>query len=95
MSTMLNLIIQLSSQITLDLYPNPSNEIISVSISGAEGKLGSILISDIYGRQILSITANENGINKINTSQLDNGYYLLRYLVDGEIQVTKSLIVQH
>ncbi len=74
----------------ISLFPNPANDIISVTINSTMlptqniyGKKGTyLLFFDATGRQIKEIAAQE-GENKINIASFQSGIYLCVLAVDG------------
>jgi len=77
------------SSIQTNIYPNPVNDILNISILSA----GTIKIMDLYGRELIYKNV-PSGNSKINTCGLRNGTYSLSISSD---QKTKSfkLIVLH
>ena len=53
------------------VYPNPANDVLNISLSNVD----SITISDINGKQIL--TLDSNTFHQINTSNLQSGIYFI------------------
>ncbi len=73
----------------LVVFPNPANSLISIST--VEGKAPSVVyVCDLQGRIILA----QSGESQIDTRELENGFYLLRCIVEESI-VEERLIVQH
>ncbi|MDD4993598.1 MAG: T9SS type A sorting domain-containing protein [Paludibacter sp.] len=57
----------------ITIYPNPATN--SVSIKAQSGINGEITISDLSGKQVLSVKAQDT---KIDISGLSKGVYLVR-----------------
>lgn len=57
---------------TLQVYPNPVNEIINISFNGWQ----KISVFDVYGKLISSSAANQ--LIQFNTSTLPNGIYFVK-----------------
>lgn len=81
------------------LYPNPSDENLTVEFTLNTGTPASIYVVDVTGRKVMSLTENEfleAGRQKleVNTSSLLPAAYLLVMNSSGKIQ-TKKFIVQH
>lgn len=75
----------------LKFYPNPSHGEFIVK-SGYETPL-SMQVVDVLGRSVLKAQRISKGENRIDTSGLSKGVYLLQFQV-GNNQYTKRLIVE-
>lgn len=76
----------------LSIYPNPANNLITVS-SNAVSNL-SISISDVAGKKIIMQNlTNQNG--EVNVKNLVNGIYFLQVVKDNEIIKTEKIIISH
>ena len=73
----------------ITLYPNPANE--SVFINHNTIDLLSIKILDLAGRTMSDHTTNRT--NRINTSNIDNGVYLVE-IISGEKKSVKKMVIQ-
>ena len=66
----------------VSIYPNPNNGMLFVKCLNSTNSKTSIIINDIYGKEIYNVTSKENFENtplRINLNQLniDNGLYLI------------------
>ncbi|MFY7964140.1 MAG: T9SS type A sorting domain-containing protein [Chitinophagaceae bacterium] len=73
------------------LYPNPAKSIININVETLVGK-GSIIVSDLYGKQI-KIQMLSMGINTLDITKLSKGIYFVS-LITNEGKTTKKLIVE-
>ncbi len=71
----------------LSIYPNPANDILTVSYN-KQAKIESIEIIDLTGRLVMSKLVDENRIS-LDVSALKAGVYLLRTTVEGKMSTTK------
>ncbi|MDZ4752574.1 MAG: T9SS type A sorting domain-containing protein [Flavobacteriales bacterium] len=73
---------------TIDVYPNPANDFISI-----QGIASSALITvvDITGKIVLNANVVQN--RTLNISSLDAGIYMISITQDG-INVTKKIVVE-
>jgi hypothetical protein len=79
----------------IDLYPNPSNGYVNVSIQNAGKQIYDLNVSDIYGRLVYSSTVypENNAINKaVDLSRLSPGIYFVRMDADGRSYQSKLTI---
>ncbi|MBN8695485.1 MAG: T9SS type A sorting domain-containing protein [Bacteroidetes bacterium] len=77
---------------TLRLYPNPTNNILSIVTEGLDAPY-KINILDITGRQIQAHDNINSKETVINVSQLESGIYFLT-ITDGKQTSTKKFIKQ-
>ncbi|MFY7964141.1 MAG: T9SS type A sorting domain-containing protein [Chitinophagaceae bacterium] len=73
------------------LYPNPAKSIININVETLIGK-GSIIVSDLYGKQIKTQMLSM-GINTLDITKLSKGMYFVS-LITNEGKTTKKLIVE-
>jgi len=66
------------------IYPNPSNGIINFRINVSE-----IRIIDLLGNEVL---VNDNSLNSLDISHLQNGNYFVSYRVNNNIKIEKIII---
>ncbi|MDP3463833.1 MAG: arylsulfotransferase family protein [Bacteroidales bacterium] len=76
------------------VYPNPAcrNDPINVKLSSGE-RIQSLVITDIWGRQLLSISPNQSGSIQIPVDNLKSGYYLIHVNSNG-LRMSHYLIIQ-
>jgi len=89
--------IHLAEQIAdekLLVYPNPAcrNDPINVKLSSGE-RIQRLVIRDIWGRQLLSISPNQSGSIQIPVDNLKSGYYLIHVNSNG-LRMSHYLIIQ-
>jgi hypothetical protein len=63
------------SENSITLYPNPANHMLNVEWKDI--KAHSISITDISGRNVLSVSAVHTFSSTINTEKLESGIYFL------------------
>ncbi|EDP72827.1 hypothetical protein FBALC1_17037 [Flavobacteriales bacterium ALC-1] len=74
---------EVSTAIDFKLYPNPANDIVSIT----DENIVSVEVYDLNGRNILSTKSNTFSIK-----HLSNGVYILKILGEDNYEVTKKLI---
>lgn len=74
---------ELKQEVTWDLYPNPTNE--TLSIKGLNGTASEVLVIDLQGKMI-NVELIENSIN---VNALESGVYFLRLIRDGKVEQKK------
>lgn len=73
------------------LYPNPTNEILTIDL-GSSTSVSYISITDMLGRVIKSIDVNGQSSLLVNLSQEDNGIYMVVFHGDSGDLGSKRLI---
>jgi type IX secretion system substrate protein len=78
-------------------YPNPANDQlnIDVDLKGIDSKV-EVIISNLLGSTVKNIEASgRSGALTINVSDLDSGLYIYSVMVNGKIEKSNKLIIQH
>lgn len=78
------------NSIDFGIYPNPANEVVSISIN--ENSISLIEIMDISGKIIYSNQTN-TGTETIDVSAWEKGVYLVRLTNDNKVS-TQSLVIK-
>lgn len=82
---------ELSSKTNFSVFPNPSNDIVSVKMEN--NKKGNLKIVDIIGNVIYEeVIVNST---TLNVSEFKNGIYFVAIENDDQISSNKKLIVKH
>jgi hypothetical protein len=80
-----------NSSSTINLYPNPVNDILNISSSD---NIKSLEIKDLLGRIVYSsLDINSKSIS-LNTSNFRNNVYLLSLIINDKL-VIKKIIISH
>ena len=77
-----------------NVYPNPLNGYISITVHKQNAKQASFLIRNILGQTVFSEQENNPNSNykkMIELSKLENGIYLLDIIIDGE-RTSKKIV---
>jgi Secretion system C-terminal sorting domain len=87
-----------NENITMALYPNPAQEMVTVTYENRIGADVNFTINNLYGQQVYNRGHNGFGAGAfnflINTADLASGVYFLNMEVGTE-KITKKLIVSH
>ena len=75
---------------SVNLYPNPANEVINVECTINNVQVTNMEVYDVYGKLINTVIVNENP-TRINVSNLANGMYFVRVTTE-EGMVTKRFV---
>jgi Secretion system C-terminal sorting domain len=79
-----------SNEISYSVYPNPANNLITVS-SKESSSINAITISDINGRTIKSQTFDGNATIEMNVSDLSKGMYLMKIASENGTSIQKIM----
>lgn len=71
---------------TLKAKPVPSSNVVSIEGSG---KIGKVLVLNHMGLTVLALDAGETSQFKIDISQLKNGIYFVKAMIEGKITTVK------
>ena len=74
-----------------DFYPNPASEMVYFNFKGS---LATLKLIDILGNEVKSIELSEEGIQKLDLTDMTKGIYFGNLLVNDEVVSIKKLIVK-
>ena len=74
-----------------DFYPNPANEIVKFTFNG---NLATLKLIDILGNNVKEILLNQEGVKKLDISDMNKGIYFGNLIVNDEVVSIKKLIVK-
>lgn len=75
---------------SLTVFPNPSNDIITV---GADSKFNVLKAFDINGREVMNTYFTLTTEKSIDVSQLQSGVYFVNTYFDGEVIGTQKITI--
>jgi hypothetical protein len=75
--------------------PNPANNYCYIHYPIEADGIAVLSVVDIQGREILSTRLNHNGLIEIETSDLENGVYIGRLVVDDKLLESIKITVLH
>jgi hypothetical protein len=78
------------------LFPNPSNGQIQLNYTLEKEEQGELQITDMLGKNVATYELNEkeNSLS-INKTELNDGMYLYRVLINGELVKTDKIYIVH
>lgn len=71
------------------VYPNPVSDIVHIKFDKTLFKENIIELYDLSGRLIIK----QNNVNELNTAQIENGAYMLKFSSDGYVKTFKINIL--
>ena len=76
-----------------NLFPCPADKYLTIEIDASETDVTIISLSDILGKEILSIHSTQRN-ETLNTTELPNGVYIL-HIQSGGVLRTRKFVVRH
>ncbi len=73
---------------TINIFPNPTNDILSINSSQ---QLDKIIITDLLGKEIFQIIPNSN-VTNIQMLGYESGLYFVKLYLNGNVNVKKILV---
>ena len=75
-------------------YPNPTSDIVTVSLINTENKIASINVYDVLGKTIFTSKAANVSSQTIDLSNVNLGIYFIEVTTDTNLKVVKKLMVK-
>ncbi len=76
------------------VYPNPSNGLVNVDITGSQLKNSSIVVSDLLGNEIRKATFKNNStVSQVDLSEFQDGIYFVKIKSDSG-ETTQRVILK-
>jgi hypothetical protein len=75
----------------VQIYPNPASNVLNVKLSGFDLHNTSVKLTNVLGQDMVNTTATNDQI-ELNLSNLPNGLYFVRVLVNNKEVVSHKLI---
>jgi hypothetical protein len=75
------------------LYPNPTNSFIQVNLQNTTELLENVIIYDVLGKTVKTISANNSNEMKVDVSNLSKGVYLVEITTQSDLKITKKLVI--
>jgi len=79
---------------SISLYPNPSNNTITITNNTNVEKICKVAIYDVSGKIIYSLINSVDSTINIDVSHFSTGMYLVELLSDNNTKVTKKLLIK-
>jgi len=74
-----------------NIYPNPASNVINI-MSG-KGLINKVSVVDVTGKVVLTVdNSNQNNMLPINTTSLEDGFYIIQLFSDKDVKTQKILI---
>jgi hypothetical protein len=81
-----------STEIIIDLYPNPASDLINISLTGNTGGRINLEIFDIQGKRLKVHSLNAGEVNSIDLHDMNQGIYVAKIFIDNNLVATRKLI---
>ncbi len=90
--TGVNSITSLSSNLKIELYPNPFSEYLNVKLLGEAKGNFAVEIVDLQGRVKATKTLNNAELNSIPLNDLNNGVYVANFYISNRLVTSKMVV---
>lgn len=77
-----------------EMYPNPADSMVQISMENTTEQINSIAIYDVMGKQIRNIKNSISNEVTVDVSELSNGIYFVEITTDSNVKTTKKLVVK-
>lgn len=77
-----------------EMYPNPADSMVQISMESTTDRIKSIAIYDVMGKQIRNINNDLSNEEAVDVSELSNGIYFVEISTDSNVKTTKKLVVK-
>jgi hypothetical protein len=75
------------------LYPNPTNSFIQVNLQNTTELLENVIVYDVLGKTVKTISANNSNEIKVDVSNLSRGVYMVEITTQSDLKITKKLVI--
>ena len=82
-----------NSYSTFNVFPNPNNGILNISMANSSGKQ-TIEIKNIIGQTVYSKITSNSSSNTINLSNINKGIYTVSLINENGTSSSKKIIIQ-
>jgi len=90
--TGINEITNSSSELIIDLFPNPTSEFINLKIQGVTKGAIKFELYDLQGKRIKASRLYNDIVNTINLNNLAQGVYSAKIFIDDNLIISKKII---
>lgn len=87
-----NLSVGESNLSIIKMYPNPTNDLLTLDFGPAFSSITSVTIYNIQGQKIQTLSSFENQISTISTKSLNEGLYLVEIRNNDGHKMTQKLV---
>lgn len=81
-----------SSELYIEIYPNPASEIINFKLIGATGGKIKLEIYDMQGKRQKVQSLSSDEVNSVNLGDLNQGIYVAKIFVGNNLITTRKII---
>ena len=93
---LINMNITVDSKASLDIYPNPAKDVVTVNLNNLSIYNNSVSVTDLNGATVIRKEAQNGSAIKLNVSQLQPGVYMVKVVgTDGTVTQGKIMVVNN
>jgi hypothetical protein len=86
-----NGVFEVNATKSLELYPNPAQNTVTLALPNSISENGIVEIYNLQG-QLVTTKSNASGDTVINTSNLNEGVYIVKVLINNEFYTSRLII---
>ena len=75
------------------IYPNPAKEVVQITLQNSTETMAKVVIYDIIGKAIKTISGNNSQQATISVSDLSSGVYIIEITTDSNLKQIRKFIV--
>jgi hypothetical protein len=83
-----------SSEIIIDLYPNPTSDFINIKLLGDTGGKINLAVYDMLGKKVKVYSLHADEINSIDLHDLNKGIYVAKIYVNDNLITSRKIIMK-
>jgi hypothetical protein len=81
-----------SSDIKIEIYPNPVSDMLYIKLSGELKNNITLEIYDMQGRRQKKLSLSPDGVNSLDVQDLNQGVYFAKIFIDDTLITTRKII---
>ena len=78
----------------LMLFPNPASNSVQINLQNTSETIDTILINDVLGKNIKTLTNVSSNQNIIDVADLSQGVYLVTITTENNLKLVKKLVIE-
>jgi subtilisin-like proprotein convertase family protein len=81
-----------ASTLEMSVYPNPATTEFNVSLLLPAGLIGSLIVTDVIGKEVLSVPVSESGILEFEGKDMKDGVYFITFRTGNYSKMERLVI---
>jgi len=76
------------------VFPNPASNFVQINLQNNSQSINSVVIYDVLGKEVKSISNIDSNQVQVNTSNLSSGIYMIEVTTDNGLKQVKKLVIK-